>query len=123
MIVGFATTRQVRHCSKGNNTMPVQERYFSSTAKGQSIMSIKQLQPGDMVFAVNQVKNDGSVPQLAEDAIIADAGARGVLINTGHLEENPDKLLFLVRFENKDAELGPPVVVWEEEISATPPTA
>lgn len=84
-------------------------------------MHIRQLEPGDMVFALGQVLNDGSVPNLAEEAVIAETGARGVLVNKGHLEDNPDKRLYLVRFEDAEANLGPPIGVWEDEISTTPP--
>lgn len=84
-------------------------------------MNLDDLQPGDMVFAATDIFNDGSVPGLAEGAPIAAKGTRGVIVNTGHLEEQPDKQLFLVRFEVTDAgsapELGPAVGCWPEELS------
>ena len=43
-----------------------------------------------------------------------------MVINEGHLEEFPDKTLYLVRFENDDAILGPPVGVWPEELTQEP---
>ena len=86
-------------------------------------MSVQNLQPGDMIYAANHVYNDGSVPGVEANACIAIAGARGVLINTGHLEEDPDKILMLVRFEDDNLDLGPPVACWPEELSAEPMTA
>lgn len=83
-------------------------------------MNLQELQPGDMVFAATDIFNDGSIPGLAEGAPIAPIGARGVLINTGHLEEQPEKELYLVRFENSANELGPPVGCWPHELSAQP---
>ncbi len=83
-------------------------------------MTLENLQPGDMVFAATDIFNDGSVPELAEDIQIASKGARGVLINTGHLEEQPSQILFLVRFEDSNHELGPPVGCWPDELSEEP---
>jgi nitrogen fixation protein NifZ len=74
-------------------------------------------QPGDIVFAAAEIRNDGSIPDLPEDALIAAEGARGVVINEGHLEEFEDKMLYLVRFENENDVLGPPVGVWPEEVT------
>lgn len=69
-----------------------------------------------MVFAATAIRNDGSHPALAEDSLIAEPGDRGVIINVGHLEENPAKTLFLVRFEKNGGELGPPTGCWPEEL-------
>lgn len=80
-------------------------------------MNIEQLEPGDMLFAAKDIINDGSMPGLGEDALLATRGSRGVLINTGHLEEWPDKTVYLVRFEDEGGELGPPVTCWREELS------
>lgn len=83
-------------------------------------MSLDHLEPGDMVFALTDIFNDGSFPELPDDTCFANAGARGVLINTGHLEEQPSVTLFLVRFEDENRELGPPVGCWAEEITDQP---
>ncbi len=74
-------------------------------------------QPGDIVYALKPIHNDGSVPELEDNALIAKAGARGVIINEGRFEEHPDDMLYLVRFENDDSILGPPVGVWPEELT------
>lgn len=80
-------------------------------------MLLRTVEPGDMVFAAADIFNDGEVPGLAADALIAGRGQRGVLIKTGHFEEMPSRTLFLVRFEDDGGQLGPPVGVWAEELS------
>ncbi len=81
--------------------------------------ALKQLQPGDMLFAATDISNDGSLPGLDEGVLLASAGTRGVLINTGHLEENPKQEVFLVRFEDEQLTLGPAVTCWPEELSVS----
>jgi len=83
-------------------------------------MTLKQLQPGDAVYAASHIVNDGSIPTLETSALIAAPGTRGVIINIGHLEEVPERELFLVRFEDADLNLGPPAGCWPEELSAEP---
>jgi len=83
-------------------------------------MTIEQLQPGDMIYAATEVLNDGSLPDMDDGALIASTGCRGVLINTGHLEEDESKSIYLVRFEDAAGELQPPVGCWPEELSAQP---
>ena len=74
------------------------------------------LEPGDVVFAATELRNDGTLPGLETDALLATEGARGVLLKVGHLEEEPGRTLYLVRFEGADLQLGPPVGCWPEEI-------
>jgi nitrogen fixation protein NifZ len=81
-------------------------------------MNLKSLVPGDTVYATQELRNDGSIPKLPEQELIAEQGTRGVLINVGHLEEQPDKVLYLVRFENSDLTLGPAIGCWPNEIRA-----
>lgn len=81
--------------------------------------NLAQLQPGDMVFAASDIVSDGQVPGYPEGTVIAVAGTRGVLINTGHYEEYPDDEFFLVRFESVAGDLGFPVGCWPEELKAS----
>ena len=83
-------------------------------------MNIENLQQSDAVYAAVTIANDGSVPNAAENEIFAQPGTLGMLINTGHLEEDPEQLLYLVSFENDHGELGPPITCLAEELSATP---
>lgn len=81
---------------------------------------LKALQPGDMIFAKTLIVNDGSLPGVPENQLIARPGTRGMLVNTGHLEENPEQEIHLVRFENEQKDLGLAVSCWPEELSADP---
>lgn len=83
-------------------------------------MTIERLQPGDIIYAASDIKNDGSVPDMEEGALIAAAGCRGVLINTGHLEENESQSVYLVRFEDAEQTLLPAVGCWPEELTSEP---
>lgn len=77
------------------------------------------LTPGDIIYAKEDIINDGSHPGLPENALIAGAGTRGVLVNIGEIElgESEDKReLLLARFEGEDLVLGPPIGCWPEEI-------
>lgn len=79
-------------------------------------MRALKLEPGDTIYATKELRNDGSLPGLEDDAIVAHEGNRGVLINIGHLEEQESQTLYLVRFENSDLDLGPAVTCWPDEI-------
>jgi nitrogen fixation protein NifZ len=83
-------------------------------------MNLEQLNPGDVVYAATEILNDGGIPDIPEDTVLATRGTRGVVINIGHLEENPERELFLVRFEDANLNLGPPTGCWPEELSAQP---
>lgn len=77
-----------------------------------------QLQPGDAIIASRDILNDGSFPELEENELIVKSGTRGVLINFGHLEDNEEQEVFLVKFETgqESSALGPPVGCWPEDI-------
>lgn len=83
-------------------------------------MALDNLQSGDMIFATTDIYNDGSVPDVPDETLFARTGTRGVLINTGHFEEQPNQTLFLVRFEDENNDLGPPVTCLQDEISEHP---
>ncbi len=71
---------------------------------------------GDVVFAADDLINDGSLPEHDEAALLATKGTRGVVVNVGRLEDNPEQILYLVRFEDAEKNLGPPVGCWHEEL-------
>ena len=83
-------------------------------------MSLAHLHNGDVVYARIDIRNDGSVPDAEGDALFATAGARGRLLNIGHVEGNPDGERFVVPVVRGHGELGPPVTCLAEEISAAP---
>jgi len=88
---------------------------------------IESLHPGDMIYAARPIFNDGSMPDIEEGALLATEGQRGVIINFGHLEENPDKVLVLVRFESSGNSashgLGPAVACWPDELTIEAPAS
>lgn len=81
-------------------------------------MAIEQYEIGEMVFAANDIVNDGGMPGVDEEGLIAAAGTRGVVVQFGHAELVPDQEIYLVRFENgPDDTLGNPVGVLPEELT------
>lgn len=82
------------------------------------MINVESLEEGDVVYAAVAFHNDGSFPAVAENALLAPAGSRGVIIRKGHLEDNPERTLFLVRFEDADRNLGPALGAWPEELRA-----
>jgi nitrogen fixation protein NifZ len=101
-------------------TTTIQAFSFSKKCdKGNKSVILEQLKPGDMVYAASHIYNDGGIPDIADDALLAEPGTRGVIIETGRLEESPRRTVFLVRFEDNAMNLGPPTGCWPEELSAT----
>lgn len=80
-------------------------------------MHLSDLQTGDAVYAASHIYNDGGIPQLPDGALIAAPGTRGVIVQIGHLEEVPQRKVYLVRFEDRDLRLGPPAGCWAEELA------
>lgn len=64
---------------------------------------------GDVVFCKEALFNDGGIPGLPEDALLARAGTQGVVVQTGVVEADERLVIFLVRFEGEDGLLGVPV--------------
>lgn len=76
--------------------------------------------PGDVVYALGELRNDGGVPELAEDALVAPAGRRGVVVKYGYTEAEPKQLVYAVRFEDDHGELGPELGCLPEELTQGP---
>jgi nitrogen fixation protein NifZ len=83
-------------------------------------MKVEDLDIGDVVYAAKTITDDGSIPNGSEGEILAEAGARGVITLIGHVEEEPNRSVFLVRFEDKDMNLSNPIGCWLEELAAEP---
>ena len=83
--------------------------------------------PGDVVHAATDLLNDGSHPKYAPEEVVVPSGTRGVVVRIGHAELDERQELLLVRFEQSDGILGPPVGCWPSEIvtpePVTPETA
>jgi len=79
-------------------------------------MEIEDLEIGDVVYAAHNILDDGSMPENEEGDVLALAGARGVIVNLGHMEEVPSTKVFLVRFEDEQLELGSPIGCLTEDL-------
>jgi len=85
-------------------------------------MTAIQYDIGDLVFAAEDLFNDGGLPDFAEAALIAAAGVRGVVVQYGHAEADATQEIYLVRFENgPDGTLGAPVGCLPEELTQASP--
>lgn len=87
-------------------------------------MTAVQYEIGDLVFAAEDILNDGGMPGVEEaEGLIAPAGARGVVVHFGHSEIDPSREVYLVRFETgPEGALGNPVGVLPEELTQNEPT-
>ena len=72
---------------------------------------------GDVVFAQEIIVNDGGIPDMPEDAVLASPGGRGVVVQIGATAADLRKEIILVRFEAADGVLGPPVGCLPEELT------
>ena len=73
-----------------------------------------------MVIAREAILNDGGVPDVPADALVAAAGARGVVVQVGRAEVDPAKVVYAVRFEAGGGELGPMVGCLPDELTQDP---
>lgn len=80
-------------------------------------MKVTDLDIGDVVYAAHSIIDDGSMPDSKEGELLAAVGTRGVIVLIGHLEEQPERTVFLVRFEDNDLNLGNPIGCWEEDLT------
>lgn len=76
-----------------------------------------QYQLGDVVYCREDLFNDGGLPDLAEGALIAAAGTRGVVVQFGHVEASPGDEVYLIRFEDEKLELGLPIGCLPDELT------
>lgn len=72
---------------------------------------------GEIVYCRELLINDGGIPDVAADAVLATPGRRGVVVNAGHAEADPGQAIYLVRFEGDEGGLGPPVGCLPEELT------
>lgn len=85
-------------------------------------MKVEDLEIGDVVYAARTITDDGSIPDGVEGELLAEAGTRGVITLIGHVEEDPTRSVFLVRFEDKDMNLGNPIGCWVDDLATEPRT-
>ena len=82
-------------------------------------MDTVRYEVGDMVFAAEDILNDGGMPGIDdEEGLIAPAGMRGVVVHFGVAEMDESKEIYLVQFENgPDGSLGHPVGCLPDELT------
>lgn len=80
-------------------------------------MNVEDLEVGDVVYAAHTIVNDGSMPDNQPGDVLAEAGARGVIVMLGYIEEKPEKNVFLVRFEDEQLNLGRPIGCYTEDLT------
>ena len=80
-------------------------------------MNVEELDVGDVVYAAHDIVDDGSMPDNQFGDMLAKAGARGVIVMRGHVEEEPKKNVFLVRFEDNELNLGRPIGCFSEDLT------
>jgi len=86
---------------------------------------MKRFNLGDLVIATIDLHNDpleetgdSAIPGLAPNELLAAAGSRGVVVNVGHAEADPQQEIYLVRFETgPDGTLAEPIGCLAEELS------
>lgn len=84
---------------------------------------------GDLVFAARDLYNDAAdengasaMPEAEPGALLAAAGARGMVVNVGHPEAAPEQVIYLVSFESgADRELGLPFGCLPDELTQLAP--
>ena len=78
-----------------------------------------QYEIGDMVYAAEDILNDGGMPGVdEEEGLIAPAGSRGVVVHFGVAEMDESKEIYLVRFETgPQGVLGDPVGCLPDELT------
>ena len=83
----------------------------------------KRYEIGDMVYAAEDIFNDGGMPGVEDaEGLIAPLGARGVVVHFGVAELDESKEIYLVQFESgPDQLLGDPVGCLPDELTQIQP--
>jgi len=76
---------------------------------------------GELVFCTEDLLNDGGMPDADEDAVLVVLGSRGMVVQTGYLEADEQQMIYLVRFEDANGELGQPIGCLPEELTQEQP--
>lgn len=80
-------------------------------------MKVEELEIGDVVYAARDIVDDGSMPEGQLGQMLASAGTRGVVVMRGHMEEDPNTDVFLIRFEDENLDLGRPIGCFVEDLT------
>ena len=88
---------------------------------------MSRYQMGDMVFAATDLFNEpieesgqSAIPGVLPGELLAAKGARGVIVNAGHVEAEPGLEIYLVRFESDEGgALNEPIGCLADELCQT----
>ena len=89
---------------------------------------MSDFQPGDRVFAAQDLFNDpleetgeSALPGFNPGELLAPAGVRGMVVNVGHIEAAPEDEIYLVSFETgPNGSLAEPIGCLASELSYGP---
>jgi nitrogen fixation protein NifZ len=89
---------------------------------------MSDFQPGDRVFAAQDLFNDpleetgeSAIPGLNPGDLLAPVGTRGMVVNVGHVEAAPEDEIYLVSFETgPNGQLAEPIGCLASELSYGP---
>jgi nitrogen fixation protein NifZ len=79
-------------------------------------MNVDDLDLGDVVYAAHTILDDGSMPGRTSGDVLVQQGSRGVIVKKGYLENDPNRSVFLVRFEDEALNLGLPIGCWSSDL-------
>jgi len=80
-------------------------------------MKIEDLDLGDVVYAAHAITDDDSMPSGMRGEVLVEAGARGIITMIGHVEDQPERSVFIVRFEDRNLNLGSPIGCGPDDLS------
>ncbi len=83
-------------------------------------MKVEELSIGDVVYAANTICDVDCGSDGYEGQILAKAGSKGIITLIGHVQEQPERSVFLVRFEDENMNLSNPVGCWLDDLVDTP---
>ncbi|MEY4579710.1 MAG: hypothetical protein RL701_4413 [Pseudomonadota bacterium] len=106
-----------RLCSVSRAAKKLRGIAFAFGSFGRELDMAEMFGIGDMVWSCIELRNDGTIPEMPADALLASAGARGVVVKTGTIQDHPEIGVYLVRFEDHAGVLGPPVGCLAEELT------
>lgn len=90
---------------------------------------MSRFQLGDQVFATRDLYNDpveetgaSAIPGVSAGELLVSLGSRGVVVNVGHAEAQPEAEIYLVRFEaGAEGLLSQPIGCLVEELDYNRP--